>query len=462
MANPPLESAPLPGRGERALRTIGESPGAVVLACAIPFLFIHERFQPEASVGAGSTTVDIRLADLAVLAVVVAAAVHAARLGAGRLAAGRALWLTGALLLAWLAFEVFRPASLDDESFADHLVTFFKLVEYSLLAIAVPLLVRTARDLGILFGGFVLWGCVATAIAVLQFFGSDIFEVSTSGWRYSSFLGRHDLAALSILGASLASAAILARRENAPAAPLVLAGGIAGALGLVLAGSVTAAGGFALGAVALAVAAQARFRPSGRRLLALGAVVAAVGVGVVAVRSEALDDFLGFLGDEEAQGVETYSQRTVLTYIGFRIFLDRPLIGAGWQRSASPEVFEQYVDDARQRFPDVVEQAFPARGREWGVQNFYVQMLADAGVVGLLLVLAVGGAGLALAWRTARFAPRPWAVGAGLATLCALVTLAAEWASLGIVPGIPLQAATSLLLGLAAAGAATVEDAAGV
>jgi hypothetical protein len=39
------------------------------------------------------------------------------------------------------------------------------------------------------------------------------------------------------------------------------------------------------------------------------------------------------------------------------------------------------------------------------------------------------------------------------------LTLAGEWASLGIVAGIPLQAATCLLLGLTAAGAATVEEA---
>ena len=45
------------------------------------------------------------------------------------------------------------------------------------------------------------------------------------------------------------------------------------------------------------------------------------------------------------------------------------------------------------------------------------------------------------------------------------MTLALEIAfaaSLGIVAGIPLQAATCLLLGLAAAGAATVEEQAGV
>ncbi|MEX2613368.1 MAG: hypothetical protein WD380_07310, partial [Gaiellaceae bacterium] len=168
--------------------------------------------------------------------------------------------------------------------------------------------------------------------------------------------------------------------------------------------------------------------------------------------------FLGVRGDEPPQGVETYSQRTVLAYIGVRIFEDNPIVGVGWQRSGRADVFEPYLDDAHERFPDVVELAFPAPGREWGVQNLYIQMLADAGVVGLLLLLAVGAGGIVLAWRTAAYAANPWAAGAGLAVLCALLTLAGEWASLGIVPGIPLQAATCLVLGLAAAGAATVEE----
>jgi len=186
-----------------------------------------------------------------------------------------------------------------------------------------------------------------------------------------------------------------------------------------------------------------------------------VGGGVIAIRSAALDDFLQFVGirgEDATVGVESYSQRTVLAYIGLRIFEDSPIVGVGWQRSSRPEVFEPYISDARERFPDVVDLAFPAEGREWGVQNLYIQMLADAGAIGLLLLLAVGLAGLVLAWRTATYAPNPWAAGAGLTVLCALLALAGEWASLGIVAGIPLQAATCLLLGLAAAGAATVEE----
>jgi O-Antigen ligase len=438
-----------------------ESYGAVVLTASLPFLFLHERFQPEYGVGLGSTTVDIRVSDVALLVVFVTALVVAVQRGIKRLRPSRGLWLVGAMFLAWMAFETLRPASTGDALFDEHLVSFFKLGEYALLALTVPLLVRRAEDLTIILGGLVLWCAVATGVALLQLLGLDVFAASSSGWRYPSFLGRHDLAALAVLSASVASAGLLVGRRHMPCRSLFAVALIGGAGGLILAGSVAAAASFAAGAVALALGARRRFRPTGRQLLALAAVVIVVSGGVVAVRSAALDDFLQFVGirhEDSVVGVETYSQRTVLAYIGLRIWQNEPVVGVGWQRSSRPEVFEPYIADARERFPDVVGLAFPAEGREWGVQNLYIQMLADAGLIGLLLLLAVGAAGLVLAWRTVTYAPNPWAAGAGLTVLCALLTLAGEWASLGIVAGIPLQAATCLLLGLAAAGAATVEE----
>jgi O-antigen ligase len=438
-----------------------DSFGALALAAAVPLLFLHERFQPEYDLALGSTTLDLRPSDAAIALVLVLAVVFAARHGVERLRPARALWLPGLLLVAWLAFQVLRPVSLDDALFDDHLVSFLKLCEYALLVPAVPLLVRRVEDLTIVLGVLVLWSAVATAVAVAQFGGLDIFDAANAGWRQPSFVGFHDLAALSALAVSLAVAGIVAGRRRIPAEGLFAVALVTGVLGLILAGSVTAAAGLAIGALAVVVAGRGRFRPSGRRLLALVAVVAVVAGGVTAIRSDTLSDFLQFVGlrdEEQALGVESYSQRTVLAYIGLRIFKDDPILGVGWQRSSRPEVFEPYLEDARRRFPDVDPLAFPAPGREWGVQSLYVQMLADAGVVGLVLLLSLGVGGLVLAWRTAEYAANPWAAGAGLATLCALLTIAGVWASLGIVAGIPLQAATSLVLGLAAAGAAAVEE----
>ena len=438
--------------------------GALLLALAVPFLFFHEKYQPELTVALGSTSVDIRLSDFAVLAVVVAAVVVVARRGTVSLGPARILWIPGLALLVWLAFQAFRPASVDDARFEDHLVSYLKLVEYAMLALVVPLLVRRTQDLTIVLGSIVLWSAVATSVALAQFFGLDVFDAWNAGWRQPSFLGHHDLAALSAIGAALAATGALCERRRLPAAALLTTALLAGALGLMLAGSVAAAGGFALGALVLALAARGRFEPSPRRYIAVLALVLVVAGGVTAIRADSLEQFVRFLGvrgDEAPQGVETYSQRTVLAYIGLRIWEDNPITGVGWQRSARTDVFEPYLEDAHERFPDVVALAFPAQGREWGVQNLYIQMLADTGIVGLLLLLAVGGGGLVLAWRTVTHAPNVWATGTGLVVLGALLTLAGEWASLGIVAGIPLQAATCLLLGLAAAGAATVEEQAG-
>ena len=339
-------------------------------------------------------------------------------------------------------------------------MSYLKLVEYGLLAFAVPLLVRRAGTLAIVLGGLVVWAAVAVGVALLQFFGADIFGAWNAGWRQPSFLGHHDLAALSAMALALAAAAIVARRRETPAPALFVVALVAGMLGVILAGSVAAVGGLAIGVAGLWLASRRRFRPGGRQTLALVAIVAVVAGGVTAVRGDALEDFLRFLGvrgDEPPVGVESYSQRAVLAYIGLRIAQDDPIVGVGWQRSSRPEVFEPYLADARERFPDVDDLAFPAEGREWGVQNLYIQMLADAGVIGLALLVLVGAAGLVVAWRAAVHAPAPWAAGAGLAVVCALLTVAGEWASLGIVAGIPLEAATSLLLGLAAAGAAAAE-----
>ena len=438
-----------------------EALGALLLAGSVPFLFLHERYQPELGADVGSTSIDVRLSDAALLVVVIAAASVALRHGLDRLRPAKLLWVPGVALLAWLTFATFRPASQSDALFDDHVVSFLKLGEYALLTLAVPFLVRRAEDLTLVLGGIVLWAAVAAGVALVQFFGLDVFGAWNAGWRQPSFLGHHDLAALAAVAISLAVAGIVTGRARIPAKSLFAAALLAGILGLVLAGSVAAAGGLGLGSAALWICARGRFAPSGRRTLALVAVVAVVAGGVAAVRGDALEDFLRFVGvrgDDPPQGVETYSQRTVLAYIGLRIWRDNPILGVGWQRSSRPEIFEPYVPDARERFPDIVDLAFPAEGREWGVQNLYIQMLADAGVIGLTLLLMVGAAGLVLGWRTSTYANHPWAAGAGLASLCALLVLAGEWASLGIVSGIPLQAAMCLMLGLAAAGAATVEE----
>jgi O-antigen ligase len=439
-----------------------DSFGALVLALAIPLLFLDETHQPALTVGIGSTEVHARLSDAAVVAVLLAALVATAREGAWRLTAARMVWIPGVALLVWLGFEAFRPAAVDGESFAANVVSYVELIEYALLAVAVPLLVRRGLELAVVVSGIVLWSLAATAVAAAQFAGLDVLGAGVPGVRQPSFLTVHDLAALSALAAGLAAAAILATRRRMPAPTLVPVALVAGGLGLVLAGSVAAVAGLAAGALLALVAARTRFAPSGMRLLALAAFLAVLLAGVTAVRTDALERVPETFGASEASAREGDGpHRELLAYLGLRTFQDHPILGVGWQRSSDFAVVDEYLEKARERYPDASEEQLPSAERELNVGSLYVQLLADAGAIGLVLLVALGVGGLVLCWRTAAYASSPWAAGAGLAMMCALPALAGEWALVGLLPGIPLQSATGLALGLAAAGAAIVEEESG-
>ena len=131
----------------------------------------------------------------------------------------------------------------------------------------------------------------------------------------------------------------------------------------------------------------------------------------------------------------------MLAYIGVRIWLDHPVLGVGFERSSNR--YQPYLADAKRKFPQAAY-AFPSPQHEWGVQDLWVQTLADAGLAGLALLLATFGAALALALRAATTI-------AGAVAIAWIVVAAGTWTGMGIVAGIPLDAVTWLGFGLAAA-----------
>src|SRR3954471_10077293 len=78
------------------------APRALVVAAAIPLLFLHARYQPGFSVG----SVDAYLSDFAVLAVVLTALSVGLRDGFAPLAAGRWIWLALGCFLLWMIVGV--------------------------------------------------------------------------------------------------------------------------------------------------------------------------------------------------------------------------------------------------------------------------------------------------------------------------------------------------------------------
>jgi O-antigen ligase len=148
-------------------------------------------------------------------------------------------------------------------------------------------------------------------------------------------------------------------------------------------------------------------------VLVLAAVVVAVAVAAVSLRGSAVSAFLQFLGVRPANEntrthVQTYAHRTLLGYIGVKIWLDHPVVGAGWQESEQPAAFTPHLAAAHRRFPSEPALAFPAPEHEWGVQNGIIQTLADLGVVGLALLLAGLVAAFLLAVRAGALVPPAW------------------------------------------------------
>jgi O-antigen ligase len=430
-------------------------PGGAALALAIPLLFLHVDFQPVVSAG----SVSVSLSDLAGLAVAAVAAVSGVRHGFGALARPRAIWAASLVFLAYLFVASVYPLAWDGGSpAASHLTSAGKFAEYALLAPAVVLLLRTRRDLELVLAAVVGWSVVCTSIAVLQYLGVDMLREWAPGGRQPSLLGVHELASFSTLVLVLGLAALAwpqpERVVRRGAAVAIVSGG----LGLVLSGAIAGGVGLALAAVGLALFGWRRRTLTKRRFATAAVALALVAAGLLSIRSGDLTHFARFLGvgketPAEQARVQTYSQRTLMTYVGYRMWLDRPLVGVGWSGATEPRNFEPFLADAHRRFPDQPPLAFPARAHPWPIDSAYVQALAELGLLGTLAFLALRLTPLVTGARTAlRAAPRA-ATPALLGTALLLVAIGV-WTGQGIAPGTPHDAVAWLAVGLVALGRA--------
>jgi len=419
---------------------------ALALAAAVPFLFLHATYQPTLSIGLGTTSVDVTLADVAIALVVCAGVVRGRREGWTPLRAARVVVGLAVAFVAVGALSLATPSLLgEDYALGVHAISVAKFAWYACLLPATVLLVRTTRDAVPVLRSVVAWSVAATAWGLLQFLGVVAeFEGKRPGQREPSFVGIHDLAALS--GAALVVGAVGIALAWQPAGRRwSLVGLVTGALGVVLSGAMTAVLGLWLAVAAVLLGARMLRVLNGRRALALVAVALAVTAGTATMRADTIERFAEFVGLREKTadtGVESYAHRTLLAYIGGRIWLDRPITGVGWQASSEEWAYAPFLDDARARFPGEPDQAFPSPEHPWGIQLLYLQVAADLGLAGIVVLLALAAAGIAVGIRGVRSSP------AALCGLGWLLVATGVWAGIGLVSGLPLGALTWISFGL--------------
>ena len=358
--------SPVDARGGPILAPQLERLAGWTPAVAFILVFVLVAFVP--GVTSGSSTVNI--SDLAILAITIAALVRVRREGLDALRASLWLWVTSLALLLFVAAASLYPTFSDpDYAWKTHFATAVKFSEFFVLAPATAVLLRERRSLDRFYGAIAVFTLAAAGVASLQFVGVDIFRAWPAGYREPSFTGISDLGALGAAALAIGflgevwpgrvsrrSTHRATRRRGARIRPL--GRGRSRARSRCCDDRRSAR---------RAPAPRARAAP------ALVVVVATVvcAIGVIGIRSGDILQAGRSTGVVKAdksttQDVQTYAQRTLMLYIGLRIWEAHPIFGAGWQSVREPSVFRPFLDAAHRRFPDQPAQAFPSRDEPLG------------------------------------------------------------------------------------------------
>jgi O-antigen ligase len=420
-------------------------------------VFVKTSWLPHVS--GGPVTVDI--ADLAVLAAVLVAAYRLRGSRRGGLPALRRswpLWLASGLLLADVVAGSLYPVLSDPHyRWQTHLVTAAKYGEYALLAFCV---VATAGEQAAplrLWTTIVACASLSAFVLVLQLAGVPIFDPSPAGQAEPSFIGNDQSGALGLAALAIGFLGLL--RPGGIPRRLTVAAVIAGVLGVVICGALASEVGLVLAVTAL-VALGLRGRELGfRKALALAGVAAICALGLLAIRGGDVYQFARYLGLARANAathhrVQTYAQRTLMLYIGYRVWRAHPLTGAGWQSIRETHVYAPFLSAARRRFPDQPSEAFPSPQHTWSIDNGYLQTLSDLGLVGLVLLVALLGTALVAGGKVALRGSSPQRELA-LVGLLWVVVVVGLWTGQPNVAGVPRDGLFWLGIGAIIAAQAT-------
>ena len=412
-------------------------PAFALLLAAIAVSLIKAVDQPGLTVALAGLSVRVVLGDLLLVAL---AAVVAVRVARARSYPRPAAALT---IAATVLAALILTTGLANGGTA--FVAAGKLVTLTALLAGCVILIDSTDRLWVVILLFVVFTAGAVAWGLVGF-------AQHPGNRQASFLGEHDLAALSTASVVVGLAALHCRHRLGR---LPLVAGAVGCLGIVLGAALASLLGLYLAAAALVAIAAIR------RSLRLRAVVITVLVAITltgATYSLRAGE-LGFLQQwfapaenaQPGQYAASWSQRLIFAYVGGRVFLANPVLGTGWWGELPPREFARFLPDARARFPDQPPHYFPAADRPFIPQQTFDQVGYELGIVGLAALLALIAAAARDALRSARRWPsgEPDELAAYLAAPW-LASLLGAIAGSALFGGTPMAALFWLTFGLVA------------
>lgn len=413
-------------------------PAFALLLAAIAVSLIKAVDQPGIDLVLAGTSVRLAVGDLVLAALAVAIGLHVARTRTVPREAA-------ALCLAAAGFAAFILATgLANGSTA--FVAAGKLVTLTALLAGCVVLIDSTDRLWIVTGLIVAITTAGVAWGLVGF-------ARQPGSRQASFLGEHDLAALSTASLVIGLAALHCRHRLSH---LPLFAAIVGCIGITLGAALASLLGLYLAAAALIAIAALR-RSLRLRSVVVTAVVALTLTGTVySLRSGELGFLQQWFAPAEnakpGQYAGSWSQRLIFAYIGGRVFLAHPIIGTGWWGELPPSEYAQFLPDARARFPDQPPRYFPPADGTFIPQQTFDQVAYELGVVGVALLLALIAVAARDSLRTSRRFPvgNPDELAAYLAGPW-LASLLGAIAGSALFGGTPMAALFWLTFGLVAA-----------
>ena len=287
----------------------------------------------------------------------------------------RAIWIFVLVLGIGILAVYWRDPGAVSGSF----VSWFRLAQTVTLMSLIPAIVKTRDDLALVLRVVALSGFVSLLLAVNGLTGAR--DAISGIERAGTFLSSNSVGLLA------AMLLLLALHSPVPSATWQRIGlGVMAVFGMVASKSI---GSLIAVAVVLTVAGFSSRSPGVRvrehalfplviRVLAVGVVLMDL---ALVLRPESLPGRLEFTSS-------TTMHRVLVGAAGLEIFRHHPVIGVGWQQSSKPE----YIGDPEinralgRRFPDAYPHLFPDV-RPTSVHNLYIQTLAEAGIIGFIVLM---------------------------------------------------------------------------